>query len=109
MAEVIESFGSNGICAICKRNPVNRWCDYVVSYDTSTTFLRNYKDFIAVNGAKDYETCDLPMCDKCATSVGRDRDLCPHHISLHRKIQLPDEYLRQRQIQERISIYREAK
>lgn len=24
-------------------------------------------------------TCDAPMCEDCATSIGTDRDLCPPH------------------------------
>ncbi|MGG1670014.1 hypothetical protein ACIFOE_05055 [Paenibacillus sp. NRS-1783] len=106
-ASVHESFGDHGICAVCRRDPVSRWCDYVVDYVNSVTFLRNYKDFVAVNNGNDYTTCDLPMCDKCATSVGRDRDLCPHHMSLHRQTELPDQYQRRRQIQARSTMYRE--
>ncbi|QJC52737.1 hypothetical protein HGI30_14985 [Paenibacillus albicereus] len=105
MADVIDSFGSNGICAVCKRNPVNRWCDYVVDYSNPLTFFRDYKDFIEANRGDKYETCDLPICDKCATNVGKDRDLCPHHMGLHGKAQLPDEYQRQRQGRERAKIY----
>jgi RNA polymerase subunit RPABC4/transcription elongation factor Spt4 len=24
-------------------------------------------------------TCDRKMCDRCATSVGEDKDYCPNH------------------------------
>lgn len=104
MAETIESFGENGICAVCKRKPVSKWCDYVTGYENSTLFLRNYKDFISANSGNDYTTCDLPMCNSCATSVGRDRDLCPHHMSLHRQKELPNKYQRQRQMQEKVNV-----
>lgn len=105
-AEVHESFGDHGICAICKRNPVNRWCDYVVGYDNNIIFLRGYKEFMDANGGCNHSTCDLPMCDKCATNVSRERDFCPHHMSLHRKAELPDKYQRSRQTQAKMEIYR---
>ena len=28
-----------------------------------------------------FSTCDAPMCDEHATSVGDDKDLCPPHIA----------------------------
>lgn len=105
-AEIHEAFGDNGICAVCKRNPVSRWCDYVVDYSNPVTFLRNYKDFVAVNSGNGYQTCDLPMCSTCAASVGRDRDLCPHHMALHRQRELPSDYQRRRRTQARTEMYR---
>jgi hypothetical protein len=24
-------------------------------------------------------TCDLPICDRCAVPIGKDKDLCPGH------------------------------
>lgn len=98
---MIEAFSIDGVCAICRRNPVKRWCDYVVAYDNQIIFFRDYKDFVDANSAISYETCDLPLCDKCATNVGRDRDLCPHHMSLHSQVKLPEEYQRLRQIREK--------
>jgi hypothetical protein len=32
-----------------------------------------------VHGSKQGKTCDAPMCDDHATSVGEDRDFCPDH------------------------------
>jgi len=98
------SFGENGICAVCRRNPVNRWCDYVISYDNYFIFLRDYKQFIAANQSNDYETCDLPMCEKCAKEVSIDRHLCPHHMKLHTQRHLPDAYQKKRQFEEKRKI-----
>lgn len=107
MGNLTQAFGKDGVCAICKRRPVNRWCDYVISYETTTTFFRDYKDFVSANRQNDYETCDLPMCETCATNGGRDRDLCPHHMGLHRTVKLPDEYQRRRQSQTKSEMYRD--
>lgn len=104
MVDVHNSFGEHGICAVCRKRPVERWCDYIVSYDNSTVFTREYKSFIEINRSTQYETCDLPMCTECATNVSVDRDLCPHHMSLQRKVELPDQYQRRRQSQEKAKI-----
>ena len=108
MHEAIQAFGKDGICAVCKRNPVNRWCDYVMSYDNNITYFRQCKDFKDSNSGNDYDTCDLPMCNKCAANVGRDRDMCPHHKMLFDKKELPDEYQRVRAAQERRKILMEG-
>lgn len=108
MADVHNSFGEHGICAVCRKRPVERWCDYVIGYDNHVTFMRDYKSFIEANRPQQYETCDLPMCIECATNVGRDRDLCPHHMSLHRNVKLPVEYQRNRQAQEKAKELREG-
>ncbi len=34
-----------------------------------------------VVGSKSGKTCDLPICDRHATSVGPDRDFCPNHAA----------------------------
>lgn len=108
MADVHNVFSENGICAVCRRRPVERWCDYVISYDNSVVFTRDYKSFVEINRSNQYETCDLPMCKECAKNVSVDRDLCPHHMSLHQKVKLPDEYQRRRQTQEKRKMFEEA-
>lgn len=101
-------FGEHGICAVCRRRPVERWCDYIISYDNSIVFARDYKTFVDINHSTQYETCDLPMCKECANNVSIDRDLCPHHMKLHQNAKLPDEYQLQRQWQEKYKIFEEA-
>ncbi|MEF3306657.1 hypothetical protein [Paenibacillus sp. GYB003] len=98
-------FGENGICAVCRRNPVNRWCDYIISYDNSIIFVKgSYQTFKEMNQGDKYETCDLPMCDKCANEVSIDRHLCPHHMKLHTQRHLPDAYQKKRQLEEKRKI-----
>lgn len=46
----------------------------VCAHLTAHRFLREC-DFKLPNG----RTCDLLMCQNCATSIGPDQDLCPQH------------------------------
>lgn len=108
MPDVNQSFGANGICAVCKRNPVNRWCDYIMEYDKPVYFCRDYKNHIAANSGDSNTTCDLPMCDECASSVGTNKDLCPHHKSLFNKRELPNPYQKARAARERAKILTEG-
>lgn len=107
MGELIEASSSDidfqkGVCAVCKKKQVARWCDYIIKYNHAITFFRRYQDFAEANrrGAM-YQTCDLPMCADCAHNVSLDHDLCPHHKMLQDNARLPDEYQRQRQQREK--------
>lgn len=92
----------NGACAICRKKPVERWCDFIVKYDNHLTFFRDRKMFNEANQHNaDYQTCDLPMCEDCAVNVSRDTDMCPHHNNLLNQVSLPDAHQRKRQTQER--------
>lgn len=51
-------------CSFCHSRPFTKLCDFVVSSPQQVTHVR---------------TCDRKMCDKCATSVGEDKDYCPNH------------------------------
>jgi hypothetical protein len=46
-------------CKFCRIQTSTKLCDFVVG----------------PNG----KTCDAPICDKCATSVGENLDYCPTH------------------------------
>ncbi|MEC1714739.1 hypothetical protein [Schinkia azotoformans] len=90
-------------CAICKVRKATRLCDYVIDYDRSIIFFRDYKAFKEANENTRYETCDLPLCDECSHCVN-DVDFCPHHLSLHKQVELP-EHLQQAQSRSKINIY----
>lgn len=98
-----------GICSICRKKVVSRWCDFIIKYKNETIFIRDYKEFIEANrhGAQ-YETCDLPMCEECANTVSHDTHICPHHNELLKIVELPNEYQRQRQQREKSKILREV-
>jgi hypothetical protein len=58
-----------GICAFCLkldhlRQLAGKLCDFVVSPPNQVTHKR---------------TCDAALCDKHATSVGKNLDYCPDH------------------------------
>lgn len=37
-------------------------------------------------GARNKTTCDAPLCDGCAVSIGPDSDLCPTHAKFWKAI-----------------------
>ena len=98
-----------GICSVCKKSQVSKWCDYITEYNHFVLFLRNYEDMIEANrrGAS-YRTCDLPMCSNCAKEVSSDTHLCPHHHHLHKQVELPEKYQRSRQKREHMKIQMES-
>lgn len=99
---------TKGVCAICKKKKVSKWCDFTIAYKQNTVFLRDFEAFKAANeyGAQN-EQCDLPMCEDCAAQQQGDMHLCPHHHELMKQAALPTDYLQMRQLREKQMIERE--
>lgn len=76
-------------CPICKKHQATQLCDYVIKYSNTVLFMRTYQDFLRENSGTKNETCDLPLCKKCAIEVGPNADLCPHHHKLYLQSDLP--------------------
>jgi hypothetical protein len=51
------------VCAFCGGEST-KLCDYRLEFNDQVRLQR---------------TCDAPMCDRCATRVGVNRDYCPRH------------------------------
>lgn len=110
MTKVIEITSSDidfkkGVCAICRKNPVSRWCDFTTRYQQTIFFFRNFQDFKEANtyGAQNTQ-CNLPMCENCSIEQVGDMHLCPHHQNLMELADQPNEYLRMRQQRETYEI-----
>jgi hypothetical protein len=56
-------------CSSCGTYGADRQCDYPVKVSK-------------VAGGKASGTCDRWLCDRCAASVGPDKDYCPPHQRL---------------------------
>ena len=76
-------------CAICRVREATKLCDYVIRYDNSIIFFRDYEMFHEANTRTKNETCDLPLCEKCSKEIGVNVDVCPHHYNLHLRAELP--------------------
>jgi hypothetical protein len=92
-------------CAICKIREATQLCDYIVMYDNSIIFFRNYKQFREENMNGHHETCDLPLCVKCSHKAGHHVDLCPHHYKLQQQAELP-KHLKKAQMRQKAKILR---
>lgn len=90
-------------CAVCRVRKAVRWCDFVIDYDRTIIFLRNYKDFKAANEDTRHETCDLPLCKECSYERNQ-ADFCPHHHNLLKQVDLP-KHLQKAQIRSKAKIY----
>lgn len=55
-------------CAHCGK-PSSKLCDF----ERKVPEIRDGQQRLVV------KTCDKPLCDACAVSVGPDRDYCPDH------------------------------
>ncbi|CWU73231.1 TPA: hypothetical protein ACGX73_001628 [Listeria monocytogenes] len=78
----------NTICDVCKKKVSTRLCDFVTEYE-GVAFFRNSHDF---RSQKIHDTCDLPMCDKCAAKYNGIYDFCPYHQKLLSKIKIPGRF-----------------
>lgn len=76
---------AGGVAFVCTRGASTRARDCAFC-GTST---RDYKlcDF-PLRGKRAGATCSKPMCGKCATSIGENRDLCPPHVRMAREHKL---------------------
>jgi hypothetical protein len=63
---------------ICSRGSMSKPCK---SCGRRSTKLCDYK----LSGSKSGKTCDVPICDRCATSVGKNLDLCPVHARMQKE------------------------
>jgi hypothetical protein len=71
MGCTIFDFGDGTTAIICSRGERKRYC--------SCGRVANKLCDFPLHGSKTGKTCDRPICDRCATSVGEDRDYCPPH------------------------------
>ena len=97
MAQIIKEDFSRQKCGVCHKRFATKWCDYVIDYPESITFIcgrASYRDFEA---AQDQITCDCALCDECAKNHGLI-DFCPYHekIVQQEKRNTPDYVIRSR-------------
>lgn len=70
-----------GIAIVCSRGQSRgRDCAFCGTFSKSYVLC----DF-PLRGKKAGATCSKPACEKCATSVGENRDFCPPHARYHRE------------------------
>jgi hypothetical protein len=59
---------------VCSRRERTKHC----KCGRAATLLCDHK----LLGSKTGKTCDAPLCPRCATNIGPDRDLCPVHARM---------------------------
>ena len=99
-----------GLCAECGRKVVSRWCDYHIEYTNDTVFARSSSidkawEFARFNSGRKNETCDLPICEDCATEIAHDVHFCTHHYGIYLKAKrMPTKKLKNRRVKEHSKI-----
>lgn len=73
-------------CGVCGKKVATRLCDFIIDYH-GVIFFRDFQDF---KNQERLETCDLPLCEDCATKYNQ-HDFCPHHNKLVHQLKLTDE------------------
>jgi hypothetical protein len=86
MAEMNEPELFKNPCGVCRKKVATRLCDFIIDYH-GVIFFRDFQDF---RDQERHETCDLPMCEDCATKHA-GHDFCPYHLKLYDRLQLTDE------------------
>lgn len=71
-----------GVAFVCSRGQNTRPRECAFCRVTSADYL--LCDF-PLRGKRAGATCSKPMCRKCATSIGENRDLCPSHAKIARE------------------------
>ncbi len=92
MAEIIKEDFSRQKCGVCHKRFATRYCDYVIQYPESVTFVCGtrvgFQDF---KSEQQQLTCDCALCDECAKNHGLI-DFCPYHerVMQEEKMNTPD-------------------
>ena len=73
-------------CGVCGKKVATRLCDFIIDYH-GVIFHRDFKKF---KNQERLETCDLPMCEDCATKHS-GYDFCPHHKKIYNQLELTEE------------------
>lgn len=91
MAEIIKEDFSKQKCGVCHKRFATKWCDYVIQYPESATFICGRTGFQDFMSEQRQTTCDCALCDECAKNHGLI-DFCPYHekIMQQEKINTPD-------------------
>ncbi len=81
--EIIQFISKQELCSYCGRRPATKLCDmpvrqhFIIGHPIRTIGWNGFSSMDKSIPASYTATCDRPVCDKCATSVGYDIDFCP--------------------------------
>ena len=64
---------NNKICFFCKTNIISKLCDFPTGVVWMSTDCKNHPT-----------TCDMGMCDECATNITHEVDFCPYCMERYR-------------------------
>ncbi len=73
-AKIIQFRSKQELCSYCGSRPATKLCDMPVHRHS---FVGHVPIGAGISKSSYVSTCDRPVCDKCATSVGYDIDFCP--------------------------------
>lgn len=78
MAKIIKEDFSKQKCGVCHKRFATKYCDFVIQYSESPTFICGRTAFQDFMESQQQLTCDCALCDECAKNHGLI-DFCPYH------------------------------
>lgn len=82
MKNIFEIIPVEERCKVCNKRRATKLCDAIIGEWKYAGHSPKINGVLSDKPMSGQTTCDLPMCEQCATQVTPYMDLCPEHAKL---------------------------